>query len=82
MDPLDDGWDIFCKIIEPSQKPRLEIESAKGKGKKKVHLSQSQCDLVTTHWRNMVDLGTLHCGYVSGSFTLAGIFTNDYYQLP
>ncbi|CAK7203730.1 hypothetical protein SEUCBS139899_006476 [Sporothrix eucalyptigena] len=29
MDPMDDGWDIFCKIIEPPVKPRAEIESAK-----------------------------------------------------
>lgn len=68
MDPLDDGWDIFRKIIEPPLKPRLEIESAKGKGKKKVHLSQSQCDLVTTHWRNMVDLGTFYFTNIMGHF--------------
>lgn len=71
MDPLDDGWGIFCKIIEPPLKPRLEIESAKGKGKKKVHLYRSQCDLVTAHWRKMVDLGMFN-SCCPGIVTMAG----------
>ena len=58
MDPMDDGWDIFCKIVDPPTKPRSEIESAKGKGKKKVHLTRSQHALVTSHWRTMVEIGS------------------------
>lgn len=57
MDPLEDGWDIFCKIIQPRPLPRPEIESAKGKGKKKVHVTRSQFDLITKHWADMVETG-------------------------
>ncbi|CAK7563634.1 MAG: hypothetical protein SEPTF4163_001504 [Sporothrix epigloea] len=59
MDPMDDGWEIFCKTVDPPIKPRAEIESAKGKGKKKVHLTRSQRALVTSHWRNMVETASM-----------------------
>lgn len=57
MDPTDDGWDIFCQIIKPNPQPRENIESAKGKGKKKVHVTREQCDLLMDHWHDMVDMG-------------------------
>ncbi|CAK7262876.1 hypothetical protein SEPCBS119000_000210 [Sporothrix epigloea] len=59
MDPMDDGWDVFCKTIQPPTRPRAEIESAKGKGKKRVHLTHSQRALVTRHWRSMVETANM-----------------------
>ena len=54
---MDAGWDIFCQVIEPPLVPREKIESAKGKGKKKVHVTRDQRQMVMAHWPTMVELG-------------------------
>lgn len=60
MDPSDEGWDIFCQIIKPNPQPRGNIESAKGKGKKKVHVTQEQCTLLQSHWSKMTEIGEFY----------------------
>lgn len=59
MDPMDSGWDIFCQVIEPPLAAREKIESAKGKGKKKVHVTRDQRTLVMAHWPKMVELADI-----------------------
>ncbi len=61
MDPMDDGWEVFCQIIIPRPQPQKKIESAKGKGKKKVLITQEQCNLITRHWRKMTEICESTC---------------------